>query len=59
AASVLWSKCKKNPESCLRAASHGRRLIRIGNHDQDFRCCAAVDSLDIVPIQVEDGILKV
>nr|YP_009530915.1 2-phosphosulfolactate phosphatase [Paulinella micropora]AXY63604.1 2-phosphosulfolactate phosphatase [Paulinella micropora] len=59
AASVLWSKCKKNPERCLRAASHGRRLIRIGNHDDDFRCCATVDSLDIVPVQVEDGVLKV
>nr|YP_002049320.1 2-phosphosulfolactate phosphatase [Paulinella chromatophora]ACB43110.1 2-phosphosulfolactate phosphatase [Paulinella chromatophora] len=59
AASVLWSKCKNNPERCLRAASHGRRLISLGNHDEDFKCCAAVDSLDIVPIQTEPGVLKI
>nr|AUG32815.1 2-phosphosulfolactate phosphatase [Paulinella longichromatophora] len=59
AASVLWSKCKKNPERCLRAASHGRRLAKFGNHDEDFRCCAAVDSLDIVPVQTDIGVIKV
>jgi len=30
----------------------------IGNHDADFACCAAVDTLAMVPFQAEPGVLK-
>ena len=50
--------CSSDLEACLRAASHGQRLIGIGNHDADFACCAAVDSLELVPVQAEPGVLK-
>jgi 2-phosphosulfolactate phosphatase len=58
AALALWEQWKHDPEGCLRVASHGQRLIGLGDHDADFRCCAAVDSLEIVPIQTEPGVLK-
>ena len=58
AALALWQQWRHDPEACLRAASHGQRLIGIGNHDADFACCAAVDSLELVPIQAEPGVLK-
>ena len=58
AAIALWDQWKQNPEGCLRAASHGQRLIRLGDHDADFRCCAGLDQLSVVPTQVEPGVLK-
>ncbi len=58
AALALWQQWRHDPEACLRAASHGQRLIGIGNHDADFACCAAVDSLELVPVQAEPGVLK-
>jgi 2-phosphosulfolactate phosphatase len=57
AALALWAQWRHDPEACLRLASHGQRLIRLGDHDADFRCCAAVDSLEIVPTQGEPGVL--
>ena len=58
AALALWQQWHLDTETCLRAASHGQRLIGLGNHDADFACCAAVDSLQIVPFQAEPGVLK-
>lgn len=58
AALALWQQWHHDTETCLRAASHGQRLIGIGNHDADFACCAAVDSLQLVPFQAEPGVLK-
>ena len=58
AALALWQQWRHDTETCLRAASHGRRLIGIGNHDADFACCAAVDSLTIVPCQTSPGVLQ-
>ncbi len=58
AALALWQQWRHDTETCLRAASHGQRLIGIGNHDADFACCSAVDSLQIVPIQAEPGVLR-
>ena len=58
AALALWSQWKHDPEACLRTASHGQRLMRLGNHDADFSCCAALDQLDVVPTQHEPGILR-
>lgn len=58
AALALWQQWRHNPEGCLRTASHGQRLIRLGDHDDDFQCCAALDTLTIVPMQAEPGVLK-
>ncbi len=58
AALALWQQWRHDPETCLRVASHGQRLIRLGDHDADFRCCAAIDSLQVVPTQVEPGVLQ-
>ncbi|MCY3537579.1 MAG: 2-phosphosulfolactate phosphatase family protein [Cyanobacteria bacterium MAG IRC4_bin_6] len=56
AAAALWQVWRHNPEACLRLATHGQRLQRLGNHDADFRCCAAVNSLAVVPTQVHPGV---
>ncbi len=58
AALALWSQWQHDPEACLRTASHGQRLMRLGNHDADFSCCAALDQLDVVPTQHEPGVLR-
>jgi 2-phosphosulfolactate phosphatase len=58
AALALWQQWHHDTETCLRAASHGQRLIGIGNHDADFACCAAVDNLAIVPTQTSPGVLQ-
>ena len=55
---AVWHQWAQDTEGCLRAASHGQRLMGIGNHDADFACCASVDSLQIVPFQSEPGVLK-
>ena len=55
---AVWHQWGQDTEGCLRAASHGQRLMGIGNHDADFACCASVDSLQIVPFQAEPGVLK-
>jgi 2-phosphosulfolactate phosphatase len=58
AALALWQQWQHQPEVCLRAASHGQRLIGIGNHDADFACCAALDSLTLVPTQTVPGVIQ-
>jgi 2-phosphosulfolactate phosphatase len=58
AALALWQQWRHDTETCLRAASHGQRLIGIGNHDADFACCAALDSLTIVPTQNAPGVIQ-
>ena len=58
AALALWQQWHHEPETCLRAASHGQRLIALGDHDADFACCSAVDSLQVVPQQFEPGVLR-
>ena len=58
AALGLWQQWKHEPEACLRVASHGQRLMRIGNHDADFSCCAGLDQISVVPTQDEPGVLR-
>jgi 2-phosphosulfolactate phosphatase len=58
AALALWQQWRQDTETCLRAASHGQRLLGLGDHDADFACCAALDTLEIVPIQAEPGVLR-
>tara|TARA_B100000029_G_scaffold173227_1_gene169740 strand:+ start:752 stop:1483 length:732 start_codon:yes stop_codon:yes gene_type:complete len=55
---ALWNQWQDDLEGCLRIASHGKRLEGIGNHDADFKCCAALDQLSIVPTQVKPGVLR-
>ena len=58
AALALWNQWKHDPEACLRVASHGQRLIGIGDHDADFSCCSGLDQIHVVPTQVEPGVLR-
>ena len=58
AALSLWRQWQHDPEACLRTASHGQRLMRIGNHDADFSCCAGLDQINVVPTQDETGVLR-
>jgi 2-phosphosulfolactate phosphatase len=58
AALALWQQWRQDPETCLRVASHGQRLMALGDHDGDLACCSAVDSLQIVPVQMEPGVLR-
>ena len=58
AAHALWQQWKDQPEALLRLASHGQRLQRLGDHDADLACCAAVDSLTVVPSQDDPGVLR-
>tara|TARA_Y100001968_G_scaffold5310_1_gene4704 strand:- start:973 stop:1704 length:732 start_codon:yes stop_codon:yes gene_type:complete len=58
AAIALWQFWKDDIERCLRVATHGKRLGGLGNHDDDFACCAELDKLNIVPTQIEPGVLR-
>ena len=58
AAVSLWRQWQADPEACLRKATHGQRLIGLGDHDDDFHCCAGLDQLSVVPTQVEPGVLR-
>ena len=58
AAIALWQFWKDDIERCLRVATHGKRLVGLGNHDDDFACCAELDKLNIVPTQIEPGVLR-
>ena len=58
AALALWNIWKNDIEGCLRIASHGQRLAGIGNHDDDFACCASLDNLSVIPKQTEMGVLR-
>ena len=55
---ALWKNWENDVEGCLRIASHGQRLAGIGNHDDDFACCASLDNLSIIPKQIEMGVLR-
>ena len=57
AALALWDRWQDDVEGCLRTASHAKRSIGLGNHDDDFICCSTLDQLDVVPFQVEPGVL--
>jgi 2-phosphosulfolactate phosphatase len=56
AAIALYHQWKDNLLELFRLASHGQRLLRLGC-DEDLKYCAQIDSLDIVPIQKEPGLL--
>jgi len=54
---ALYSQWQDNLLGLLHQASHGKRLLRLAC-SEDLKYCAKVDSLDIVPMQTEPGVLK-
>ena len=55
---ALWNVWKHDVLKCLKTATHGKRLTSLGNFEDDFKCCSELDCLDIVPTQVERGIIR-
>ncbi len=58
AALALWHYWKGDILKCLKTSTHGKRLTRLGNYEDDFRCCSQLDYLNIVPTQVEKGVIR-
>ena len=58
AALALWHFWKEDILGCLKTATHGKRLTNIGNYEDDFKCCAQLDYLNIVPSQSEKGVIR-
>ena len=55
---ALWNVWKNDIPKCLRTATHGKRLTSLGDYEDDFKCCSELDCLDIVPTQVERGVIR-
>ncbi|MEM9215293.1 MAG: 2-phosphosulfolactate phosphatase family protein [Cyanobacteria bacterium P01_F01_bin.150] len=53
---ALFKQWKDNLLGLMHHASHGHRLLRLDGHD-DLEFCSQLDTLDILPIQREPGIL--
>ena len=58
AALALWNFWKNDILKCLKTATHGKRLTSLGDYEDDFICCSELDNLDIVPEQVERGVIR-
>lgn len=56
AAISLYREWQDNLVDLMRMASHGQRLLRLGQ-DADLIYCAQLDSLNVVPQQSEPGVL--
>jgi 2-phosphosulfolactate phosphatase len=56
AAIALYLQWQDRLQELLHLASHGQRLLRL-NCQEDLAYCARLDTLDIVPIQKEPGVL--
>ena len=54
----LWNVWKNDILKCLKTATHGKRLTSLGNYEDDFKCCSELDCLEIVPTQVERGVIR-
>ena len=55
---ALWNFWKNDILECLKTATHGKRLTSLGDYEDDFKCCSELDCLDIVPAQVERGVIR-
>lgn len=53
---ALYTQWQDNLLELLHQASHGQRLLRLGVTD-DLKYCAQTDTLEVLPIQQEPGIL--
>ncbi len=58
AALTLWDFWKNDILNCLKTATHGKRLTSLGDYEDDFISCSELDCLDIVPAQVERGVIR-
>lgn len=56
AAAALFEHWHDRLVELLHHASHGQRLLRLGN-TEDLEFCAKLDVLDVLPIQKEPGVL--
>ncbi|MCP6761672.1 MAG: 2-phosphosulfolactate phosphatase family protein [Fischerella sp. CENA71] len=54
---ALYSQWQDNLLGLFHHASHGKRLLRLECHE-DLKYCSQSDTLDILPIQKEPGVLK-
>ena len=57
AAIALYSQWQDNLVGLFHQASHGKRLLRL-DCQEDLKYCAQTDTLDVLPIQREPGVLK-
>ena len=55
---ALWKYWENDILGCLKTATHGKRLTSLGDYEDDLRCCSELDCLDIVPAQVERGVIR-
>ncbi|MEB3225947.1 MAG: 2-phosphosulfolactate phosphatase family protein [Synechococcus sp.] len=53
----LYQQWQEDLFSLFKLASHGQRLLRLDN-EVDVRFCAQSDTLNVLPIQTEPGVLK-
>ncbi|NJO80035.1 MAG: 2-phosphosulfolactate phosphatase family protein [Cyanobacteria bacterium RM1_2_2] len=53
---ALYRQWQNNLLGLLHHASHGQRLLRLDCYD-DLKYCAQTDTLDVLPIQTQPGIL--
>jgi len=56
AAIALYHQWKNNLVDLMRHASHGQRLLRL-DCDADLQYCAQTDTLNVLPMQQEAGVL--
>lgn len=56
AAIALYAQWQSKLLEMFRLSSHGQRLLGL-NGEQDLEYCARVNSIDILPIQTESGVL--
>ncbi|MEO1428179.1 MAG: 2-phosphosulfolactate phosphatase family protein [Cyanobacteria bacterium J06633_8] len=57
AAMALYSQWKDDLLQMFKHASHGKRLLGLDCND-DLKYCSEIDTLDVLPMQQEPGILK-
>ncbi|BAZ43805.1 2-phosphosulfolactate phosphatase [Chondrocystis sp. NIES-4102] len=53
---ALYEQWQDNLLNMFRLCSHGQRLLRL-NGEEDLKYCSRTDILDVLPIQVEPGVL--
>ncbi len=53
---ALYLQWKEKLLDLMHHASHGKRLLRLNCHE-DLKYCVQIDSLDVLPIQREPGVL--
>ncbi|AFZ03172.1 2-phosphosulfolactate phosphatase family protein [Calothrix sp. PCC 6303] len=54
---ALYQQWQNDILGLLHHASHGQRLLRLDCHE-DLKYCSQLDTLDVLPIQTEPGVLK-